>query len=404
VRLLDQRRSALRDRCLVDDSPVCEDAKMKLAATTVRDANLTQLELAGLDAALNVADGHARQHLSSGQQQIIEHLPTLFARAASQPVAELQRAAHSAFFQVFGQHDHPTQPDRVLSCYSSSVAMEILARSLVREVHTVALLHPTFDNIPDILTGVGLRLLPLEEDVLAEGDLDRAIPPTVGCVFATTPNNPTGRVLPQRRLRELADLCLARNLVLTLDTSFRGFDVRAHYDHYAILEASRCRYVVIEDTGKLWPTLDLKVGLLVSSANVGLPLTLVYSDLLLGVSPLILVMVEHFARDAAAGGLDELHGHIRRNRELLRETLTGVPAVIFPDTDSRVSVERLECGGWTGSEVWEVMRARNVHVLPGRQFYWADPARGERFIRVALARPHETVAAAARELRRVLSP
>jgi enduracididine biosynthesis enzyme MppP len=376
---------------------------MKLAATTVRDANLTQLELAGLDAEVNVADGHARQELSAGQQRIIDHLPELFTRAASRPVAELQRAAHAAFFEVFGQHDRPRQPDQVLSCYSSSVAMEILARSLVREVDTVALLHPTFDNIPDILTGVGLRLLPLEEDVLGGGDLDRAIPPTVGCVFATTPNNPTGRVLPQRRLRELADLCLARDLVLALDTSFRGFDVRAHYDHYAVLEASRCRYVVIEDTGKLWPTLDLKVGLLVSSGNVGLPLGLVYSDLLLGVSPLILVMVERFALDAANGGLDELHDHIRRNRELLRETLTGVPAVTFPDADSRVSVERLECQGWTGSEIWEVLRARNVHVLPGRQFYWADHARGERFFRVALARPHRTVAAAARELRQILS-
>src|SRR6266536_5685394 len=154
-------------------------------------ANLTQLEYLALNASLNVADGHARQDLTETQKRIIDDLPTLFAKAAGEPLEELERNAQRTFLTTFGQHRFPTGPDRVLSCYASSVAMEILARSLVGSVATVGLVHPTFDNIPDILRGVGLGLAPVEEDLLVGGDLDAGIPPEVQALFVTTPTPPT---------------------------------------------------------------------------------------------------------------------------------------------------------------------------------------------------------------------
>ncbi len=367
-------------------------------ALQLSSANLTELEYLALNSELNVADGHARQELSEAQQRIIEELPTLFEKAAAQPVEDLERAAHGAFLHLLGQHCYPS--GRVLSCYASSVAMEILARSLVTKTDAVALMHPTFDNIPDILRGVGLRLVPVEEDPLHSGE---PIPNGVGCVFVTTPNNPTGRVLSAERLAALADECRDRDVVLALDTSFRGFDTRAHYDHYAILQSSGCRWVVIEDTGKLWPTLDLKVGLLLYSENVGLPLPRIYSDILLGVSPFILALVERFAEEAAGGGLADLHTFIAGGRRLVRETLADLPGVTFLDPSSRVSVERVDLGDRRCADIWPELYERQVHALPCTQFYWADPSRGEHSLRIALARPYTALGAAARELRSVLT-
>ncbi|MFF5211994.1 enduracididine biosynthesis enzyme MppP [Streptosporangium sp. NPDC000396] len=365
-------------------------------------ANLTELEHLALNSELNVADGHARQQLSEGQQRIIDELPTLFEKAAVQPVADLERDAHRAFFHLMGQQSYPIGPNPVLSCYASSVAMEILARSLVTKTDAVALIHPTFDNIPDILRGVGLRLVPLEEDPLHAGDLSSVVPPDVGCIFVTTPNNPTGRVLTRERLAELAAECRRKDVVLALDTSFRGFDTRSHYDHYAVLEASGCRWVVIEDTGKLWPTLDLKVGLLAYSENVGLPIPKIYSDILLGVSPFILALVERFAEDAAGDGLADLHAFVAESRRIVRTTLADVPGVSFPDPDSRVSVERVDLGGRRCADVWSALHERQVYALPCTQFHWADPSLGDRSLRIALARPHTSLRAAVRELRAVL--
>lgn len=355
-----------------------------------------------MSAEINLSDGHARQDLTASQQRIVHQLSDLFMQAVDESPTLLEEKAQAAFLAAVGQHSAISEAE-VLSCYSSSVAMEIFARSLQAEgLRRVALIHPTFDNIPDILRGLGMELLPVDEGALTDGSA--SIPDGAEVLFITTPNNPTGRVLPPDVLTHWARVCAARGIILALDTSFRGFDERAQYDHYAILAREECRYVVMEDTGKLWPTLDLKAGLLAFPHAERLPLRRIHSDILLGVSPLILLMVQRFAEDAVGGGFTDLHSFIAANRSLLRGTLAGVPGVSFPDTDSRSSVERvLLPAGQAGGDVWQDLVLRDVHVLPCRQFFWADPAAGEPFIRVALSRPRRVVAAAASAMREYLN-
>jgi DNA-binding transcriptional MocR family regulator len=187
---------------------------------------------------------------------------------------------------------------------------------------------------------------------------------------------------------------------MVLDTSFRGFDTTAQYDHCAVLADTGCRYVIVEDTGKLWPTLDLKIGILVFPPNDPLPLRRIYTDLLLGVSPLILLLVRHFAEDAAAGGFDEVHRFIAHNRVLLRHHLGNATPLSLADPDSRISVARIALPpGTLASEMCRALRGQNVHVLPCGQFHWAEPAAGEHFVRLALSRPPEAVTSAAAAIR-----
>ncbi|MEO7262328.1 MAG: enduracididine biosynthesis enzyme MppP [Jatrophihabitantaceae bacterium] len=354
------------------------------AGTTAR--NLTQWEFLAINGEFNLADGHARQSLTPQQLKIVQDLPLLFADGERRSVEEIEQEAHRSFLTMLGQHNYPRQHGRVLSCYSSSVAMEITARAAATQFKTVALVHPTFDNIADLLRGNGLDLVPLEEDRLYESDLPEEILRHVGCVFVTTPNNPTGRVLSEQRLVRLAAQCARSGVVLALDTSFRGFDPRAQYDHYAVLAASGCRWLVIEDTGKLWPTLDLKMGLLVSSECIDLPVYQIYSDILLGVSPLILLLATRFADDAAQGGLAELHQFIATNRALVHDGLSGVPQLSFPQSESRVSVEQVHLGSLSSERVWAQLREHNVYSLPCNAFYWAEPDRGRGTLRLALSR------------------
>lgn len=189
---------------------------------TVSAENLTQFETLALASSMNLADGHARQQLTAAQSKIVADLPNMWAEATLRPVAEIEREAAESFFGMLGQHSHPFDAGRTLSCYSSSLAMEILARSLVTTSDAVALVHPTFDNIPDILRGVGLRLVPVEEEQAHDEDLPAELLEQVGCVFITTPNNPTGRVMTEARLRRLAEQCAEYGVVLALDTCFRG--------------------------------------------------------------------------------------------------------------------------------------------------------------------------------------
>lgn len=365
-------------------------------------SNLTELEIQALSSGINLSDGHPRHEPTFTQQKVVDQLPQLFVEASNVPVAILEESAASAYYGAVGQGTALSN-STVLSCYSSSVAMEIFARALsaVGKLE-VALMNPTFDNIPDILSGVGATLHPISEEALRDGSGE--LPAVVDVLFMTSPNNPTGTVISAEALSRWAQVCASRDVILALDASFRGFDRRAQFDCYAILNREGCSYVVLEDTGKLWPTHELKIGFLSHSRNIDLPLHRIYTDILLGVSPLILLLVERLAQDARSGGFDELHRLIGLNRDLLRGRLEAVPGIGFPDADSRISVERIALPvSCTATEVWKGLQEKSLHVLPCQQFFWANPDAGKEYIRVALGRNTKIIEAAAGKILDYLS-
>ncbi|MBR8640614.1 aminotransferase class I/II-fold pyridoxal phosphate-dependent enzyme [Streptomyces tuirus] len=234
-------------------------------------ANLTMMEVDALtdrDGGLNLTDGHARLLLTEEQRAIVARIPEMFAEASRRPFPELEREAHETFLRAVGQHSAPVGTGRILSCYSSTLATDIVARALPADA-TVAVLHPTFDNIADLLVTRGLALVPLPEPAL----LDRDWPgPAVPYIFVTHPNNPTGLVIPEDHLRSLAEHAARHGQTVIMDASFRGQVRDAQYDSYAVLEEAGADWILIEDTGKLWPTHELKIGMLAYSERTKLPI------------------------------------------------------------------------------------------------------------------------------------
>ena len=262
----------------------------------------------------------------------------------------------------------------------------------------VALVNPIIDCIPALMRHRGLELVPVSERRLAGPDPLQGIG-DFDAVMTANPNNPTGALLGARALRRLADACAERSAVLIVDSCFRALDARAQFDSYEVLDASGCEYVVIEDTGKLWPTGGVKLGFLVVSARNRLAIAEVAADILLTAPPFSVAVVEQFALDMGHGGLATLQARISANRKLLEDELAGSEIARLADGDSRVSVSRVELPrGMSGTRLWGQLLRAGVHSVPCRPFYWARPSVGERYLRVALAREPDVVRRAARAI------
>ncbi len=276
--------------------------------------------------------------------------------------------------------------------------MDIFARTLADRTSAVALIHPTFDNIPDLLKARGLTLHPVAEHEL-DGATAPQLPADSGAVFITTPNNPTGWVLPADGLARVAELCARTGRVLALDTCFRAHDPRAQYDTYDILDESGAEWVVIEDTGKIWPVLELKAGFLAWGERTELSLLDAFSDVLLTMSPLILLLIQRLAEDGVRGGYRELHRLLATNRTLLTDGLAGSPLTVA-DPGSKISVARVswDAAGPDATDMYEELASRGLHTLPCGPFHWTRPDEGRRMLRVALGRDSAEVSTAARVL------
>jgi aspartate/methionine/tyrosine aminotransferase len=360
--------------------------------------NLTTMEVAALtdaDGGLNLTDGHARLTLTREQAAVVGEIPRMFSAASARPFGEIEREAHAVFLHAIGQHSAPVGTGRILSCYSSTLATDIVARALPRGAR-VAVLHPTFDNIADLLVTRGLSLVPLTEEALLRQDWPG---PPVSAIVVTHPNNPTGLVTPQEHLRSLARHAARHGQVVIIDASFRGQVRDAQYDSYAVLEEAGTDWVTIEDTGKLWPAHEMKIGMLAYSTRTRLPIERAFSESLLSASPVVLQLVTALARDWAVGGYERARALIDRNRSTVKDTI-GAAGLRLADPDSQISVARVELPsrGPDSTLLYKDMLARGVHVLPCAPFHWADPQAGLRYIRLSLARPHPAIATAARTL------
>ncbi|MFE7891164.1 aminotransferase class I/II-fold pyridoxal phosphate-dependent enzyme [Streptomyces sp. NPDC057412] len=359
--------------------------------------NLTKYEMLALDGELNVSDGHPRQSLSSTQHRILQRMPEIFARAAEEQFVDIERRAQRTFLDSLGQLSAPVEAGRVHSSYASSVAMDVVARSLRPRVRTIGLIHPTFDNIPDLLLGWGHQLVPLEEKALTEGDIPELH--RLDAVFLTVPNNPTGTTIGTEALRQIAVTCADRGIPLILDTCFRGFAPQDRPDMYALLDETGVEWIMIEDTGKLWPLLELKLGFISHSRQCSFDIVENLSDVLLSVSPFVLSLVTEFAADARDGGYEQIHSLIRRNRTVLDEALADTDASLASHSCD-VSVTLVELPDHLSSRpVWRELRHAGLHTLPCDPFFWADKRQGERYLRVALSRDTPLIEKAAALLR-----
>jgi aspartate/methionine/tyrosine aminotransferase len=177
-----------------------------------------------------------------------------------------------------------------------------------------------------------------------------------------------------------------------LDWTFRFFSALDQWDQYAILERSGVSYVCIEDTGKTWPSLDLKCSILAVSEDLYRPIRDVHNDVLLNVSPFVLLLLREYLRDSSRRGLDaSVRYPVETNRRRLRTALQ--PSILAPiPGEARVSVEwvRIESTEAESIDVVDLLAGIGVGILPGDQFFWADPRAGREFIRFALARDPAT--------------
>lgn len=370
------------------------------------ERSLTSLEAEALSSpekAFNLTDGHPRQPLTASQRVITGTIPAMFDEALDRPFADVERCAHAAFYGCTGQLKAPIGAGRILSTYSSTIALDIVARVLAERISEVAVLHPTFDNIADLFRARGLRLQPISEQQIDTGSWHP--PANVGAVVVVTPNNPTGWILRRESLRRLATACARSGQVLVMDASFRGQDPRAHYDTYQTMQETGVEWVVVEDTGKLWSISELKAGFLSWSAGSTLRFVKAFDEVMLSVSPVILLLIAKMAADARARGFDEMRSGLEANRSLVAAILADTPMELT-DPDSRISVARvtLPADGPDAHDTYCALVQHGIHTLPCSRFYWARPADGDRQLRLSLSRPAVTVERAARALAKIYQP
>jgi aspartate/methionine/tyrosine aminotransferase len=371
-------------------------------------ADITQHEIDALTRRHNLADAHTHQRQCPSQQLIVESLPQLWYEAEDRLQRDVEQDFLTAFFEL-QQQPTALRTGRALLSYAASISTMVVATYLMQRKLSVSLIEPCFDNLHDLLKNQRVPLQPLPEDTLADVDaiydnLTRQV--TTDALFLVDPNNPTGFTLlrdGRRGFEEVVRFCVDHDKLLIIDRCFATFALMDGtldwFDVYELLESSGVCYLVIEDTGKTWPVQDAKCAILTASKDIYQAVYDIHTSVLLNVSPFTLNMLTRYLRDSKRDGLRSVRTVIDTNRNVLAGALAGT-LVRIHQPRVNVSVAWLDIArlGIDARSFQQQLITRDVYVLTGNYFFWAGPSRGDRFVRVALAREPAAFRVAARHL------
>jgi DNA-binding transcriptional MocR family regulator len=160
-------------------------------------------------------------------------------------------------------------------------------------------------------------------------------------------------------------------------------------------------YIFIEDTGKTWPTHDIKISILAMSKNLREPLYDIYTDFILHVSPFATKLLSEFLKNSISDNLEKVQSVINKNYQLLKTATENT--ILIPVQKPFSSVAWAEINNELSAiALKEILDRNGIFVLPGNYFFWSDRNKGDKFIRIALTREHDKFKRAMEKLREVL--
>jgi aspartate/methionine/tyrosine aminotransferase len=352
--------------------------------------NLTGFEIASLPQSYNLTDGHAFRRWSAAEEAIIDRSAHLFKNNDRRRQVEIEREYVRDFSRLAGQ----TCDEGALGylmCFTASMAFEIVANYLRLHRLSLSLIEPCFDNLADIFRRHQVPMRPFPDALLEapRETFERALRTADSdAICLVTPNNPTGMTLAEDNLRSLLGFCKEHRKLLILDNCFRAYLPRhLVHDQYQLVLGAGVDAVLVEDTGKTWPTSEIKAPFFAVSRAGGLfdHIYDIYTDFLLHVSPVGIKLMHEFIRLSRKDDMASVQEVVRVNRQALYDSLAGT--FLTPCERPFASVAWLRIDhALSGLELKQVLDEHGVFVLPGNHFFWHDHRRGDKYIRVALAR------------------
>ena len=135
----------------------------------------------------------------------------------------------------------------------------------------------------------GGPLVPVPEEWLSPScDFQRLDALGIEAIVLVAPNNPTGTCLARAAVCDLMDWAARRHVQVIVDLAFRWFEPAMKWDLIAEADARGADVITIDDTGKILPLSDLKVGILAASRGLSTRIQGIHHQYILNVSELTL--------------------------------------------------------------------------------------------------------------------
>ncbi|MBV6684452.1 aminotransferase [Rossellomorea sp. RS05] len=289
----------------------------------------------------------------------------------------------------------------VIVTVGASQALDISIRALVDHGDEVIIVEPGFVSyvpLVELAGGVPVTIGTNPENGfnLTAKELEAAISPKTKAVLICSPNNPTGSVLEEENLKELAEVIKRHDLAVISDEIYSELAYDADHVSIASLEGMWERTIVINGFSKGFAMTGWRLGYICAPADVSQALLKIHQYAMMCAStPAQFAAIE--ALDKGMEDVIEMKRSYRHRRHYFVDSLNEIGLSCHTPGGAFYAFPSIEKTGLSSEEFAEkLLLEEKVAVVPGNVFGKG----GEGFIRCSYASSMEQLQEAVKRLRR----
>lgn len=299
----------------------------------------------------------------------------------------------------------PYQVENILVTVGGSEAIDLAIRALVQPGDEVIIPEPCFvcyEPITQLTGGVPVHIATRVEDgfrLTAEA-LRAAITPRTKLLILPYPNNPTGAVMTQQDLEEIADVLRGTDILILSDEIYAeltyGLD---RHISIAALPNMWERTIVVNGFSKAYSMTGWRLGYAAAPAPIIRVMTKIHQSCIMSAPT-----TSQYAAIVALRGCDDeiemMRDEYNRRRRYVVKALNEMGLTCFEPRGAFYVFPSIACSGLTSAEFCEMLlKEQEVAIIPGDAF----GASGEGYARISYAYSVDHLETAMRRIRRFLA-
>lgn len=274
--------------------------------------------------------------------------------------------------------------DEVVVTVGGSEAIDICVRALVNPGEDVLIPEPCFVAYAPIATLMGANAVPIvtrAEDKfrLTAKALKEAITDKTKLLILPFPNNPTGAVMREEHLKEIADVLKDTDIMVLSDEIYAELTYSGDHVSIASIDDMKERTVIVNGFSKTYSMTGWRLGYAVGPAPIIKQMTKIHQFGIMS-SPTI----SQYAAIEALRNCDEAIAEMREEynmrRRLMIDSLNAMGLTCFEPEGAFYVFPSIKSTGLSSDEFCErLLIEKKVAVVPGTAF--GDS--GEGFVRIS---------------------
>lgn len=314
---------------------------------------------------------------------------------------ELRQAVSAYLERLYGIHYDPEH--EILITVGVSEALYLALTALVNPSDEVIVPHPCFVSYaPEVVFAGGVPVVidtyPEHDFQVTGEEIEQAITPRTKALLIGYPNNPTGAVLTQQRLLEIAAVAERHDLFVISDEIYDRLVYGIQHTHFATLPNMRPRTLVLSGFSKSHAMTGWRLGYAVGPAEIIAAMRKIHQYTIMSAPTTAQIAVAETLAEVD-DEVERMRAEYDRRRRLVVDGFNELGLTCFEPRGAFYAFPDIRASGMDDETFCEkLLKEERVAVIPGSAF----GRTGAGFVRACYATSYEKLEEALERMRRFM--